>query len=186
MVLFRASKSRWAVVALTAILYTGAVCIPIDIQMPCGRLHQIRKMTGATLLISTADTALLGVDSCQTVKLPLTECLQQDIRDKAYIPTNSPESTAFVFFTSGSTGLPKGVVSDHRSVATKVVQIARAMHQGPHSRTLQFAPHCFDVSISDIFWHVLCGRLRLCAVRTAAYLTDWRWLSIRCNVLTHA
>lgn len=151
MVLFRANKSRWAVVALTAILYAGAACIPIDIRLPCDRLQQIRRMTGATLLITTPDTALLDIDSCQTVPLALAEIVQQDIHDEACIPTNSPESIAFVFFTSGSTGLPKGVVSDHRSVATKVVHIAKAMHQGPRSRTLQFASHSFDVSIGDIF-----------------------------------
>lgn len=68
----------------------------------------------------------------------------------AIVP-NDPHSPAFVIFTSGSSGAPKGVILEHRAICSSAHHHGRAMGVDPESKVLQCAPYTFDMSIYDIF-----------------------------------
>jgi acyl-coenzyme A synthetase/AMP-(fatty) acid ligase len=81
--------------------------------------------------------------------LPTDGC---EVARKA-VPTNS----AFVVFTSGSTGNPKGIVLKHTSLCSSAREHDAFIGLSTHSRVLQFAVHTFDISIGDIFATLIHG-----------------------------
>ena len=67
------------------------------------------------------------------------------------------DSLAYVVFTSGTTGDPKGVRIGHRGLANHCLGFARAAGLGPADRVLQFAPPVFDVAAEEIFPTLVSG-----------------------------
>ncbi|KAF1365607.1 hypothetical protein EJ07DRAFT_150123 [Lizonia empirigonia] len=63
----------------------------------------------------------------------------------------------YVIFMSGSTGMPKGVVVEHRAIASSSAAICRALHISPSSRVFQFCSFAFDVSIGETLAVLICG-----------------------------
>src|SRR5690606_9887474 len=61
----------------------------------------------------------------------------------------APSNPAYIIFTSGTTGKPKGTVIEHGSFCTGALAHAEAMFMRPDSRVLQFASYTFDASIME-------------------------------------
>lgn len=65
-------------------------------------------------------------------------------------PCLAPSNAAYVVFTSGSTGVPKGVVVEHSSLATLMASYAQVGGWSPTTRSLQVASYAFDMSLTDM------------------------------------
>lgn len=153
-------KSKWAVVAMLAVLKAGGACVPFDPKHPVSRLKMMVADLGlraaSVILTSATNVHLLsGIKSTLVVSPSLFENLPTErctMREKA-----GPENAAFVIFTSGSTGKPKGVVLEHMAACTSAREHGRVIGLNDHSRVLQFAAYTFDISISDIFVTLIYG-----------------------------
>ena len=87
------------VVAMLAVLKAGGMCVPMEPGMPPERVNSILRQTGASIVV---DEELLGSG-------------EQDATD--FHPVDVPaDRAAYVVFTSGTTGEPKGVIGTHRAV----------------------------------------------------------------------
>jgi non-ribosomal peptide synthetase component F len=148
-------KSMWVVVAMLAVLKAGGACVPTDPKNPKGRLQTIVQSLGnnnANLILTSAVYAdRLGAigSTVLIVNSTMLDLLTSDVYLRN--ATTTPANSAFIVFTSGSTGNPKGIALEHSALCSSVLAHGSFIQLGTHSRVLQFAAHTFDISIGDIF-----------------------------------
>ncbi|MGW5310378.1 amino acid adenylation domain-containing protein [Nocardia thailandica] len=131
------------VVAMLAVLKTGAGYLPIDPAYPDDRI--------AYLVDDAAPKLVLG-----RVELDAAEATAANLPEHA--PTDAervrplhPDHLAYVIYTSGSTGAPKGVPVSHRAIAAHITGFTAEWTFGPDDRVLQCASVSFDASMFDLF-----------------------------------
>ena len=157
-VLLGLEKSMYTVVALLAILKTGAVFVPVSPTYPIQRMQAIIDTTHPRLALTPLESIpvfnrvqvpALGIDPTLFANLSIRE-------DEKPLPATDPQRVAYILFTSGSTGRPKGCVIEHKALATMISQ-GPAFRIYPSSRVLQFAPIIFAASSVDLFLPLLTG-----------------------------
>ncbi len=138
------------IVAVMGVLKSGAGYVPFDTALPAERLQFMAKDTGIKVLIGTCDpVAETGVTVLSLDDLPEGD-------GKPPNPALTGEDIAYVMFTSGTTGTPKGVVLPHRTVIRMLCD-TDWLRMGPDTVTLHSSAFAFDTSIIDIFAALLHG-----------------------------
>ncbi|KID84996.1 tyrocidine synthetase 1 [Metarhizium guizhouense ARSEF 977] len=159
------TKSPLAVITILAVLKAGGAYVPIDPNWPMGRVRHILQETRASVLLlcapdvsrkyseGTGTTALMDLtDYSWEKKQPRAEEDKRRIV-KAAASTN----LACVLYTSGSTGLPKGVMLEHGALCTSLTHLTRVFDMKPGTRHLQFSSFVFDLSVADMFIPLFSG-----------------------------
>ena len=146
-------RSSALIVALLAILKTGACYVPLDPLYPADRLRIMAADSGATLILATRDLAS-SLPAASTIlfldDLPLHDHPADNL--PVDVPATAP---AYIMFTSGSTGRPKGVAIPHRAIVRLVRDQDYVNFSG--ETFLQFAPISFDASTLEIWGPLLNG-----------------------------
>ncbi|BBZ18087.1 non-ribosomal peptide synthetase [Mycolicibacterium gadium] len=155
-------RSAEAIVAIVAVLKTGAAYVPIDPAVPDARLQFTVDDAAAVAAVTTAELRA-RLDGCD---LPVIDA--HDARIEAQ-PAEAPplpaaDDIAYMIYTSGTTGVPKGVAVTHRN-ATSLLQSLPADLPRDGVWT-QWHSYAFDVSVWDI-WGPLLGGGRLLIVPEA-------------------
>ncbi|KAI4257798.1 MAG: hypothetical protein LQ352_001513 [Teloschistes flavicans] len=150
-------KSLWYTVAMFAVLKAGGCCVPLDPAHPMDRILATIEDAGAKfVLTSRAQTERFKNITPRTITIDdsLVESSFEDDSALAVVESNNP---AFVLFTSGSSGKPKGIVISHRAYCSSAKSHASALRIDAQSRVLQFAAHSYDVSYGEIFTTLIQG-----------------------------
>ncbi|WP_165961071.1 condensation domain-containing protein, partial [Actinocrispum wychmicini] len=135
------------IVALFAVLKTGAAYVPIDPAYPTNRITYILNDTKAKALITTCDTNVGPYERILVDQTGLTSRLT---------PTADKHNLAYVIYTSGSTGQPKGVMIEHHQT-TAMITWALNTYTTELTNVLASTSVCFDLSIYEIFAPLAAG-----------------------------
>lgn len=133
------------IAAVLGVLAAGGHYVPIGVHQPASRRGTILRASGARVLIGAGDSDVPdGVTS-----LAITEA---ESAEPLAAPVNVvPEALAYVLFTSGSTGEPKGVEVPHRAAAATIDAITDGFEITERDRTIGLSALEFDLSVFDIF-----------------------------------
>lgn len=151
-------KSMWTIVAMLAILKAGGAFVPLDPSHPRERLKGIVGRVKADLVVTSPMYAGLFEGIVKYVAIVSPAMLESLTRLDSPLDVNvQPGNAAFVLFTSGSTGQPKGILQEHGFVCSSSLAHIKALRVSSQSRVLQFAAYTFDVSMMDIFTTLIWG-----------------------------
>ncbi len=152
------SRRPELVLLVLALMRIGAACVPLDVSYPRARLNLMIDQARPHWVIADANYA----EFVDNARLVLDAAELFDPADDSYMEIAvpdfiSPDAVAYVLFTSGSTGEPKGVAMPHRGLTT-LVDWQNRSPSGLHlASTLQLAPLSFDVSFQEIFTTLAAG-----------------------------
>ena len=140
-------------VTLLAVLKTGAAYLAVQPDEPAGRRNVMLRQAAASVVVTQPHLAA-GLEGGPATALLVGE----GTGDGAPLPppATGPESLAYISFTSGSTGEPKGVSVPHRGVV-RLVQDGVFADLGPDQVFLHLAPLAFDASTLEIWAPLLNG-----------------------------
>jgi amino acid adenylation domain-containing protein len=167
-------KSVEMVAAVYGVLKAGAVYVPLDPRAPKARLGAIATDCHLSALISTpaGATSLVPVIEESDLRLAILvgdedhpgELTIPAIRFEDAAATAGKPSVAtidadlaYILYTSGSTGMPKGVMLSHRHALTFVRWCASTLDVGPEDTLSNHAPLHFDLSVFDLYLSALVG-----------------------------
>ncbi len=132
---------------MLAVWRLGAVYVPVAADQPRERTAQIVAACSIRLALLDPDATKPALpQEIASVVVPSTG---GPVAPPDY-PVVESDSLAYVIFTSGSSGTPKGVAVPHRGILAMAEATAEALELRPGSRMLQFAPASFDASIAEI------------------------------------
>lgn len=144
-------KSIWTAVAMMSVFKAGGIYVPIDPAHPRGRIIEVIKTLQVQVAIASKHSAGILDGLCESiieVDNPPTSSTRISLPEAIRLRVQ-PSNTAYLLFTSGSTGKPKGVLISHSAFSTSIVHHGPAFGASPEWRTLQFAAHTFDISMTE-------------------------------------
>lgn len=168
-------KSLPAIVGILGILKADCMYVPLDAASPASRLARIVRLSESTVVLCAGPVAPVLTDLAVSVpslaigwigdepapEIPLSmaftfeECRSYSGRRRDY--WNTAADPAYILFTSGSTGMPKGVVITHDNVNHFIRWAIRYFGTHASDKISSHPPLHFDLSVFDIFGTLTAG-----------------------------
>ncbi|KAJ9657528.1 hypothetical protein H2198_004289 [Neophaeococcomyces mojaviensis] len=168
-VAIRASKSIELYVTIYAIVTAGSAYLCIDPNVPESRMKEILLEAKCSTLISDMP---LNEDTFGQVVVSMTDLFANlALPDENTEFHSQAQDLAYAVFTSGSTGVPKGVLITRENLLSNIDHLARIYPHARSSRLLQSCSPAFDVSVFEIFWTWHCG-MTLCSASNDVLFRD--------------
>ncbi|MDE7470856.1 MAG: amino acid adenylation domain-containing protein [Paramuribaculum sp.] len=127
------------IAAMLAVLKSGAAYIPAEPTLPQERIDYMMQTAGVELIITD------------------NYCRHLVATDKPMVDRSTPDGVAYVLYTSGTSGKPKGVVVENHSVVNYAEAFESEFHTGPGDIMLQYSVCSFDIFVEEVFTTLLNG-----------------------------
>lgn len=149
-----ADRSPGMIVVLLGILKAGASYVPIVPAYPAERIAFMLSDSAAKLVVLQSEYASQFPEGIQKVLLADLEAVMPE--SEAPVVESHPESCAYVMYTSGSTGMPKGAAIPHRAIE-RLCHNMNCIPVGSGEVILHAAPIAFDASTIEVWGPLLAG-----------------------------
>lgn len=151
-------KDAPMIAGILGVLKAGKTYVPLDTFYPRERLaYMLADCEAGAILTNTASLPFAEALADGTLQI-----VNLDDVDSAVSADNpdlsiAPDTLAYLLYTSGSTGEPKGVMQNHRNVLHFISVYTNNLHINPEDRLTLLASYSFDAAIMDIFGALLNG-----------------------------
>nr|APD71802.1 non-ribosomal peptide synthetase 13 [Streptomyces sp.] len=145
--------------ATLAVFKAGGVYMPVEPHFPAARIGAMLERSECRFVL-TEPGSTATLDEALTAYQPALPLLIADAIDGEEEETDpgvpvGPGQLAYVYFTSGSTGEPKGAMCEHAGMLNHLLAKIEDLEIGPDQAVAQTAPQCFDISL----WQLISGLL---------------------------
>lgn len=166
------------IAAIFGVLQAGKIYVPLDPFTPKERLVSILEDAQArTIVIDNQTQALAQKLTDPTRRLLNIDALDSTAAVEDLCLPVSPTTLAYLLYTSGSTGQPKGVMQNHRNVLHHIRTYTNNLHIHAKDRLTLFSSYGFDAAVMDIFGALLNGAtLYPINIREAGLADVSQWL----------
>jgi amino acid adenylation domain-containing protein/thioester reductase-like protein len=148
-------------VAILAVFKAGCALVPLDPQQPASRSHSMIEDGKVAYVIVNGKTLLLSEIDCHVGTIDIADLLADRTPNILGFSSNYehdlPNDTAYVLYTSGTTGIPKGVVIRHTNVMNTLLGAGEAFAFNADDVFAVFAPVGFDIFFFELFSALLVG-----------------------------
>lgn len=142
-------RCEYIAIASIGVLKAGAAYQPLDPTYPAQRLNFMTKDANAKLLI--ADESLLHIADEYNGPVLLTKDIPSLPACEKITESPRPEDLFILLYTSGSTGVPKGTMLEHRNIISLCHAHAKAYEINEQSRAAAYASYGFDANIMEMY-----------------------------------
>jgi len=147
--------------AVLAVFKAGGAYLPIEPHFPADRVAKTLSRAGCRLVLTergstgNLDAALQSLSGVQ--KLFIDAALKEGQSDVDLGIAVAPDQLAYIYFTSGSTGEPKGAMCEHAGMLNHLLAKIDDLVIGQEDVVAQTAPQCFDISLWQLLSALLAG-----------------------------
>uniref|UniRef100_A0A914ZES6 Carrier domain-containing protein n=1 Tax=Panagrolaimus superbus TaxID=310955 RepID=A0A914ZES6_9BILA len=177
-VISKNSIEQWLI--CLGVIFAGGAYLPIDAKTPEERILKILKQLAPTLIIS--DEIIPSYKS-----MALTELISNNVVNSRSMFKTSPTNAynlAYIIFTSGTTGIPKGVCINRLGISNLILGAQKFLSINSNSIIYQFTNFCFDNSILEVF--AALGSGATCFISDGYFSADKFCQNITDYGITHA
>ncbi|TFA98862.1 Nonribosomal peptide synthetase 5 [Trichoderma ghanense] len=156
--IFTDGSLHW-IVAILSVLKAGCICCPIDVSLPTARIEVIMQQSGAAFFIAANQECVRAAQNIQDSRVVVSEEFLASCKTPALLleTLSKPTDVVYLVFTSGSTGIPKGVALHNHSLLGVIDHEPNRLFSGPGRRLGQVYALGFDVVLVEIFGTLLYG-----------------------------
>jgi non-ribosomal peptide synthetase component F len=148
--------------AILGTLKTGRIYVPLEVGLGRERLrHLLRDSCASTALVSASTASLVRDAAGPDLDLLDVDDLPPDLSGEAPEIEIAASAPAYIYYTTGSTGEPKGVVDSHRNVLHNVMRYTNGLGIGPGDRLTLLQSPAFSGAVSSMFCALLNGATSL-------------------------
>src|SRR5437762_5699505 len=146
------------IAAVLAIFKAGGAYLPIEPHFPADRIAKMLSRAGAMLVLTdrSSSAADRGAACCAPT-IPIDTAYQEGHPDGDLGIRVTPDQLAYVYFTSGSTGEPKGAMCEHAGMLNHLFAKIDDLRIDEGTVVAQTAPQCFDISLWQLIAALLVG-----------------------------
>jgi non-ribosomal peptide synthetase component F/thioesterase domain-containing protein/acyl carrier protein len=144
------------IAGMLGVLKAGKTYVPLDPSYPVERLSNLLEDAQATAIV-TNEKSLELARNLTGVAVLNVDALDSSVPSSDLNLKIDPSSLAYILYTSGSTGQPKGVMQNHRNVLHFIRAYTNNLHLNAGDRLTLLSSYCFDAAVMDIYGALLNG-----------------------------
>lgn len=144
-------RSDWTIIAIVGILKSGNTYVPIDSSTPQVRIDKIVEITKPKLIITDENNLSKFKNDQNVIPIDQIKSALSKLPNSPLSINISEDEIAYIIFTSGTTGMPKGIPILHRSLFNKISRFNPKLNFNPSHNFILLASIAFDASIGQIF-----------------------------------